>query len=122
MEITITRRPIGEAPEWVRDAWIGLSLPTSRPERVWRGVGVLTGPSNPLLLWWALVRGRTLTVSGYAVDARVAVALLADKHPAAAQWWRENTPDLIASGRGFIFDAEACELQSLHAPSLAARP
>ena len=113
MQITITSRPIGEAPEWVRDAWIGLSLPTSHArERQWRGVGVLSGPNNPFLLCWALLRGRTHPVSGYAVDSKLAVSLLAEKDPAAAQWWHENAPRLIASRRTFIFDAEACEIRS----------
>jgi hypothetical protein len=110
MHITITRRPIGEAPEWVRDAWIGLRLPTSQPaERHWRGVGVLTGPTKALQLWWALLRGRTIPVTGYLVDSKIAVELLGEKNAAAAQWWRENTSELIASRRGFIFDADACE-------------
>jgi len=110
MQITITRRPIGEAPEWVRDAWIDLTLPTSQSsEKHWRGVGVLTGPTKALQLWWALFRGRTVPVTGYLVDSKIAVGLLAEKNADAAQWWRENTPELIASGRGFIFDADACE-------------
>ena len=75
-------------------------------------VGVLSGPNNPFLLCWALLRGRTISVSGYAVDPKLAVSLLAEKHPAAAQWWRANTPKLIASGRAFIFDTEACEIRS----------
>jgi len=110
MHITITRRPIGEAPEWVRDAWIGLTLPTSQSvEKHWRGVGVLTGPTKALQLWWELLRGRSIPVTGFLVDAKIAVNLLDEKNATAAQWWRENTPELIASGRGFIFDADACE-------------
>lgn len=111
MRITITRRPLGEAPEWVRDAWIGLSLPTLQPvARRWRGVGVLTGPTNTFQVLWALLRGRTILVTGYVVDAKIAVNLLNEKNLAAAQWWRENTPELIASGQGFIFDADDCEV------------
>lgn len=114
MHIIITRRPIGEAPEWVRDAWIGMTLPALHAEqRRWRGVGVLSGPNNPFLLCWAVLRGRTIPVSGYAVDPELAVSLLAEKNPSAAQWWRENTPKLIASGRAFIFDTEACEVRSI---------
>jgi len=110
MQITITRRPVGETPEWVRDAWIGLSLPTAQSaEKHWRGVGVLTGPTNAFQLWWALLRGRTIPVRGYVVDSKIAVTLLDENNAAAAQWWRENTPELIASGRGFIFDVDACQ-------------
>jgi hypothetical protein len=110
MNITITRRPIGEAPEWVRDAWVGLSLPTvQKRARSWPGLGVVSGPNNGVLQLWALLRGRTIRVTGYAVNARAAVDLLAETQPAAAQWWRENTPELISRNRSFVFDAGACE-------------
>jgi hypothetical protein len=41
------RSPIDEAPEWVRDAWIGVSIPLLIPSRrMVRGFGVLTGPRD----------------------------------------------------------------------------
>jgi hypothetical protein len=110
MHITITRRPIGEAPEWVRDAWIGLSLPTvQKSSRVWRSVGVLTGPHTALAQLWAVLRGQSFQVSGYAVKAKVAVDLLAETQPAAAEWWRQNAPKIVDGRSDFIFDADACE-------------
>ena len=110
MLITIVRRPIGEAPIWVRDAWIGLSLPTAQTSpRTWRGMGVLTGPTNAFLQIRDVLLGRTLRVSGYAVDACTAVELLAEKDPAAAQWWKDNVPELLGKKQGFVFDADACD-------------
>ena len=110
MEIAIVRRPEGEAPDWVRDAWIGLRLPTSRPTQTTTvGFGVVTGPINTLRQCWEQLRGRSLRVSGYAVRASTAVNRLSAHHPEAAQWWRDNASKLIALNRNLIFNAEACE-------------
>lgn len=110
MEIKVLRRPIGEAPDWVRDAWIGLSLPLAMErKRDWVGLGVLSGPINVLSQICAVLRGKGSKVTGYAVNAKTAVDLLAEVQPEAAQWWRENTPRLLTDSRRFIFDAAACE-------------
>jgi hypothetical protein len=110
MNIRIVRQPIGEAPEWVRDAWIGLSLPlASKREREWRGFGVLTRPHGWLSQVWALLAGKSFKVRGYAVNARVAVDQLAEHSPTAAAWWREHAPQMLTGRRYFVFDAPACE-------------
>lgn len=110
MNIRIVRRPIGEAPEWVRDEWIGLSLPLAlKRERQWRGLGVLTGPHGWLPQLWALFSGKSFNVMGYAVNAKTAVEQLAERNPSAAAWWREHTPQMLNGRRYFVFDAAACE-------------
>lgn len=110
MNIKIVRRPVGEAPEWVRDEWIGLSLPLAlKRERDWRGLGVLTGPHHWLSQVWALLSGNNFKVTGYAVNAKIAVDLLADCNPHAAAWWREHTPQMLNGRRYFVFDSAACE-------------
>lgn len=110
MNIRIVQRPIGEAPEWVRDAWIGLSLPlASKREREWRSLGVLTGPHGWLSQIWATFSGKTFLVRGYMVNAKAAVDQLSDHHPSAAAWWREHTPHMLTGRRYFVFDAAACE-------------
>jgi hypothetical protein len=110
MQIKIVRRPLGEAPEWVRDAWIGLSLPLiSRRQRTWHGLGVLSGPHNAIHQIWAILTGKSFLITGYSVNAKTAVALLAESHPEAAAWWREHTPKLIRGRRCFVFDSDACE-------------
>ena len=110
MNIRIVQRPIGEAPEWVRDAWIGVSLPTaSALQRDWRGFGVLTGPHHWLAQIWALLCGNSFTVKGYAVNAKIAVDRLADHSPEAAAWWREHAPLILNGKRNFVFDSPACE-------------
>ena len=112
MFVTINRRPVGEAPEWVRDAWIGLRLPVVEPkQRNWLTLGVLSGPHGVLRQLWALALGRANRIPGYLVDAKTAVDLLAGANPAAAEWWRNNAPMLLKRRRKFVFDREACALE-----------
>ena len=111
MQIKIVQRPIGEAPDWVRDAWIGLTLPmAAKSQRRWIGLGVLSGPTNAFAQIWAVVRGKSFAMDGYSVNARTAVDLLAAANPEAARWWRKNTPKLLLGSRCFVFDAAACEI------------
>lgn len=110
MLIKITQRPAGEAPEWVRDAWIGLSLPTKQPfVRNLPNFGVLSGPTNSIIQIRDVLLGRARRTSGYIVSAKIAVDLLAQTQPAAAQWWRDNAPKLLSGKRDFLFDIDACE-------------
>jgi len=106
--IRIVRAPIGEAPLWVREAWIGLTLPTRGHGR-WTGFGVLTGPGSFLGELWACFRGRGQKVEGFAVDACEAVERLAAHNPEAAAWWRLEAAALVRPGRCFVFDDAACQ-------------
>ena len=110
-KIRIVRRPIGEAPDWVRDAWIGVELPLvrrSRPREILT-VGVLSAPQSVLKQIFWLIRGNGQRISGYAVDAGEAVDQLALSNPPAAAWWRENARHSLREGVGFVFDADACD-------------
>jgi hypothetical protein len=110
MQIRIIARPIGEAPEWVRDAWIGLRLPLACPRKGdWPGAHVLTGPRTLSGQLWARLRGRGLTVHGYVVKTREAFEILAESHPEAAAWWHEHASYLLDGRAGLIFDEAACE-------------
>ena len=111
--IRIVACPPGEAPQAVREAWIGLDLPLppgrgSRQGR-WRGFGVLSGPRA----WWQelipILLGRVRRHNGYAVNALEAVNRLALKDPEAAAWWRQHCAHALTGKRFFIFAAEACE-------------
>jgi hypothetical protein len=111
--IRIKSVPAGEAPQWVREKWVGLVLPLA----TWRRrpftattSGVLSGPPNRLAaLWWGL-RGRLKRQSGYAVYASEALAILERTAPDAAAWWRENVPRLQAGPRKFLFRTSDCQL------------
>jgi hypothetical protein len=111
MFIRITRPPLGEAPLWVREAWVGLELPLARPIlRKWYSVGVLTGAKSRLGQIWGIITGRIEKTSGYPVIAKEAVDLLAAKNEAAVAWWRQNAVHLLNGRALFIFDVGACEV------------
>ena len=110
MFIEIVRRPIGEAPEWVRDAWIGCYLPLVVPEKqVLRSTSILKAGAGPLAWLWLTVSGQTENVEGYMVNARDAVDIVAARDPRAADWWYKNTPDMLDGRQIFIFDTPCCE-------------
>jgi hypothetical protein len=90
MKIRIVTRPRGEAPEEIRDAWIGLSLPVlPRYSRVTerRVVGVLTGPRSFLATWLVQSLPRGPRMRGYPVNTAVALDILDQASPRAATWW-----------------------------------
>jgi len=112
MQIRITRTPLGEAPEHVRRAWIGLELPVAKGSTGQQrklGVGVLSGPRTWLGVLFAILRGRAKRETGYVVEAKVALDLLAAHGPEAADWWRTHAPRFLEPGRSFLFAAEVCE-------------
>lgn len=98
--VEITATPPGEAPQWVRDAWVGLVFPTVDPRltnyRDRPPVGVLSG--------------RPTEGGGYTVPALVALELLRLKSPSACDWWQQNVPALLSAEAGLCFDYSACEV------------
>ena len=78
--INIIDVPPGEAPEWVREEWVGLRLPISDDQET-EGlvqIGVLGGESQD--------RG------GYRIDTTEAITALRGVSPGAAEWWETNVP------------------------------
>lgn len=108
--IEIVATPAGEAPLWVREAWIGLVLPLAagRASGSWSVVGVLSGPRTCTGALWAWLSGRTGRVTGYRVPSADAVRILAARNRAAADWWRAHTDYAESERACFIFDAPAC--------------
>jgi len=110
MRIRIVAVPPGEAPQWVREQWVGCELPLvgRMGGGTFKTIGVLKVSS-----YWAYFResffGKTEMVDGYMVDAAAAVRVLEMKSPEAAAWWWEHAPYLTRRGR-FIFHKEACAL------------
>ena len=98
--------PPGEAPPWVREKWVGLTLPLAQaspePKRT-TTMGVLSGPRGFFPLLFALLTGRLSTSEGYLVDAAAALSILEAAHPEAAAWWRANTPYLFRRRRRLLF-------------------
>ena len=110
MNVRIISRPPGEAPEEVRQAWVGLVLPLAvSGAQTKQTTGVLTRPKTFLGLLLALLFGRTERQTGYIVDAHRAVEILEKHAPYAAKWWRENAAPAIMPGKRFLFAAQACQ-------------
>src|SRR5580700_3492001 len=105
--IKIVSTPAGEAPEWVRQAWIGIVLPVAAPSKwLWRTVGVVSG-SNPLKRLAALISPPK--TAGYGVHSATAIAILEQTAPEAAQWWRDNAPRTLRADHIFVFHSTACD-------------
>ena len=104
--------PPGEAPLWVREKWVGLTLPLTRFDsaRSFPTVGVLSGPRTLVAQLWAHVRRRTDRTYGFPVDAVRAVEILDHASPEAAAWWRENASEFVLPKRYLVFHAEVCEV------------
>ena len=117
--IKIISTPPGEAPQEIRDAWIGLVLPLAVPSarRAVVTWGVVTGPKTHWKRQWCLMlgKGRRLLLGkaqdkiGYVVNANAAVMLLERVNPIAAGWWKQNAAHMLLPGHIFMFAVEACE-------------
>ncbi|MGE0485994.1 MAG: hypothetical protein AB7Q81_17740 [Gammaproteobacteria bacterium] len=105
----ITATPPGEAPEVVREAWVGLALPVVGHYAATDGAhdsppsGVLSGAPESYS-----------DDGGQSVPALAAFAVLHAAAPEAAQWWRTNTPELHAPGHNLVFPDRVCELLPNH--------
>lgn len=109
MNIKIVQTPLGEAPQWVREAWIGFTFPVIGEKQRMAAYGVLTRPRNWFSQVWANFTGKSFELAGYLVNAKLAVDILAAQHPDAAAWWREHVPEELHGERQFLFDEDACE-------------
>jgi hypothetical protein len=76
----VTKVPQGEAPLWVREAWVGLTLPCGPvcghlldPEKGVRSGNQLSGSREVM-----------------PIPQKAALDILAEKDPKAAAWFREN--------------------------------
>src|SRR5258708_29182726 len=109
MLIRIINSPTGPAPEDVRRAWIGVTLPLLPGyERRVLGFGLFTFkfPMSIFGRLFALLTGNFRMMPGYLVDANEAVERLSRSAPAAASWWREQAPHFIAPGKVFLFNSD----------------
>ena len=100
-QIRIVDVPPGEAPQSIREQWVGLVLPLA-PDFL----------TTCQMMTSGVVSGREdeEPAIGYVVDIEEAMAVLARKSPEAAFWWREHTPHLFCEGGTLLFDEYVCEL------------
>jgi hypothetical protein len=105
--ISFTSPPRGEAPDDIRRAWVGLSVPvTARESQLLKKVAVS-----------GIVSGHAEHWDGYSIESRKCIEHLRAHNPKAAAWWRDNFPHFLKRGRSFIWSAESCELSPLGRPS-----
>jgi hypothetical protein len=97
--IRIIGLPPGEAPEWVRWAWLGLELPLIQSQV----------RSEKVAAEQVLSHRPAETPPAYAVDGRAAIEILASASPEAAAWWRQWAPVVLAPGYQLVFPAANCE-------------
>lgn len=101
MLVKIISVPKGEAPLWVRKAWVGLYLPVRSEEEVALDFRPVLG-----VLSFNRVEGFD---TGFHVPTKQAIDLLAKKNPAAANWWKKNTR-LYEIDDVFVFNKECGKL------------
>lgn len=92
--IRIIATPPGQAPEWVREAWVGIEIPLTEQESGLVGTGVLGGPPE--------------NTGGYQVFGSDAFRALTLKSPEAAQWWLREAP--WALGNKLVFARDVCKV------------
>lgn len=109
--VRIVAVPPGEAPQWVREQWVGLELPLAQDSpaaQTWHAAGVLTGPKGLAAMAARRLRGDLDRRRGFAVDVQEALAILEDASPEAARWWRTHAAHLVQPGRCFVFAESVC--------------
>ena len=108
--IRITRTPPGEAPDSIREAWVGLELPLLRDKPLrYLGSGVLSGPRSFVATLLHLLTFRLKVYTAFVVPSLAAIEILEKADPSAAKWWRENAPHAVRRGRHFLFPPDCCE-------------
>lgn len=120
--VQIVAIPPGEAPEKIRAAWIGATIPLADIEapqpNLCNSRGVL-GKEHGFLAKVKRFVGLPVIEQpsvGYVVEVLAAIEALKAHAPAAAAWWEQHAPHLIKPGKKFLFDASCCKEVSAGAP------
>ena len=117
--LCITSVPPGEAPEWVREKWVGLLLPLADEAGAVHTLptfGVISHPKSRLSYYWARLTGQMKLESGYVVYSAAAIEVLELSSPTAAEWWRNNVPWVMQPGQSFMFHEGVGHVQTTDAP------
>lgn len=82
MKIRIVRVPEGEAPEWVREAWVGLTIPAISMPRQIHDIGRAGAVSGDLEGDWSHPH--------WVTPQEEPLEILRQHNPGAAQWWTDH--------------------------------
>lgn len=85
MRIVGVPAPMEQEPDWVREAWVGLDIPTYQVE--------IGGPTGVNLIL---------------VDGEVALQLLGNHDQSAVRYWKEYCPWRVREG--FSFPSRVCAI------------
>ena len=114
MKIHVIAVPRGDAPDEIRQAWVGLTLPLAEGEtgsRAFSSDRLCTSLRSRLwYLWLVLTWRKPPDFRVYIVDHNVAFETLSRASPFALNWWRENRPYLFEQKLKVAFYVEECEL------------
>lgn len=94
MRIKVIKAPPGQAPQWVRDAWVGIELSVATDEVI----GIQTG----------IYGGAPENMGGFRIEGKEAFLALRSHNPRAHNWWRHNVP--TAFFNVLVFARDACEI------------
>jgi hypothetical protein len=94
MKVKIVRTPPGEAPLWVREAWVGLEM-----ESVGRA------EAGELLMIGAC-GGRAVNGDGFRITAQEAMRALGEKREDAKAWWTQRS--VMAPDSELVFATHVC--------------
>jgi hypothetical protein len=91
--IRILAKPPGEAPEYIRKAWVGVVIPLSEEPSLGHQTGVLGGKAT--------------NIDGYIVNTTDAIEALRKTSPIAAEWWDQNLSQNMVH---LVFAKSVCQL------------
>jgi hypothetical protein len=112
--IRIIGIPPGEAPERIRAAWVGVTLPLADIPGPQPGIRATAGVLGKDRSLWSRLKHLfgVPTVEQpapvYVVDVIAAIESLRSQSPVAVEWWERHTPNLLKPGKRFCFDATCC--------------
>ena len=117
--LKITSVPPGEAPDWVREQWVGLALPLldGYDHAIQsQTFGVLSTPKSRIGYLMSRLFRRFKYESGFLVESAIAIDVLSTNSPEAADWWRTNIPELTRPGQIFMFQEGVGHVETSDAP------
>lgn len=99
MKIRIIAVPPGQAPQRIREQWVGVEIPVIEQPPPGQQFGVLGGKPDPR------------NARGYLVGTDEAIQALSKKSSEAAAWWRAWREETVAGqlAAGLVFAREVCE-------------
>ncbi|MCR4311630.1 MAG: hypothetical protein NUV54_03660 [Candidatus Taylorbacteria bacterium] len=93
--IRITSVPIGQAPYWVREQWLGLELPVAKNPSGARSIISVLGEI-----------AQSGIIEGYPILVSEALRILNKRSTQAASWWRAS---LAGKSAYLVFGKNCCE-------------